>query len=61
MSDDLTAEEIREALGHMAETAMREPGVVRKSEMLDDPTRWDEQHGRINDWLDDLERAKVQA
>ena len=57
ITDDSPPEDIAEALVHLAHTAMREPGIVRKTER-DDPTRWDRQHELINEMLVDLKRRQ---
>lgn len=51
---DEAPEEIQEALGHQTYRAKRCYPVVGTAER---PSDWDKAHGRINDYLDALDRT----
>lgn len=55
---DETPEEIKEALGHQTYRSKRCFPKVGTPEF---PTDWDKAHGRINDYLDALDRTAVLA
>ena len=58
ITDESTAEEIAEALGHMLHAAQREMPVVGTP---DHPTPWDQRHRGLDMLLADWQRAKAEA
>jgi len=52
VTDETSADELAEALGHLVHAAKREMPVVGNP---DHPTPWDAAHGRIDVLLDELD------
>jgi hypothetical protein len=57
-TDEETAEEIHEALGHLTHTAKRCVTVIGNADL---PTKWDKVHQQIDAMLDALDLKAVPA